>query len=208
MFEEVDWIFFDLGYTLVDEEESHRVRIERLLEKLPAHYTYDDIYQKLLEASKRYEPPFISLMTSLKLVDYEPCPSELEKLFPIVPALLDLLQKRYKLGVIANQKLGTEDRLQNFGILQNFDLVVSSTEVGLSKPDPAIFQLALEKENCQPERALMVGDRLDNDIFPAKKLGMQTIWVRQGFGGFQEPKSVDYEPDLTIQSIEEVEVYL
>ena len=35
---------------------------------------------------------------------------------------------------------------------------------------------------CQAENAVMIGDRLDNDIAPAKKLGMKTVWIRQGDG--------------------------
>lgn len=35
---------------------------------------------------------------------------------------------------------------------------------------------------CKPENAVMIGDRIDNDIVPAKQLGMKTIWIKQGFG--------------------------
>jgi FMN phosphatase YigB (HAD superfamily) len=42
----------------------------------------------------------------------------------------------------------------------------------------------------------MVGDRLDNDIFPAKNIGMKTIWIKQGFGGMQNPKTDEYLPHL------------
>ena len=47
----------------------------------------------------------------------------------------------------------------------------------------------------------MVGDRLDNDIFPAKALGMKTIWVRQGFGGMQEPRGAEYEADYVTETL-------
>ena len=38
---------------------------------------------------------------------------------------------------------------------------------------------------CQPHHSVMVGDRLDNDILPAKKLGMRTVWIRKGLSGYQ-----------------------
>jgi HAD superfamily hydrolase (TIGR01549 family) len=50
-------------------------------------------------------------------------------------------------------------------------ICLSSTEVGLEKPDPAIFQLALSQSGCEPPQAVMIGDRLDNDIRPARLLG-------------------------------------
>lgn len=58
----------------------------------------------------------------------------------------------------------------------------SLAEEGISKPDLRIFQLALEKAQCNSEEVIMIGDRIDNDIIPAKKIGMYTIWVKQGMG--------------------------
>ena len=47
----------------------------------------------------------------------------------------------------------------------------------------------------------MIGDRLDNDVFPAKALGMRTVWVRQGFGALQTTISPAYRPDRTVDSL-------
>ena len=54
-------------------------------------------------------------------------------------------------------------------------LCLSSAELGLKKPDPEIFQLALSQSGCEPEQAVMIGDRLDNDIRPARLQGWKTI---------------------------------
>ena len=50
----------------------------------------------------------------------------------------------------------------------------------------------------------MIGDRLDNDIFPAKSLGMKTIWIRQELGGIQTPKDDRYVPDARVDSLSEI----
>ena len=50
----------------------------------------------------------------------------------------------------------------------------------------------------------MVGDRLDNDIIPANKIGMTTVWIKQGFGGVAEPKSKDEQPDYTVDNLNEL----
>lgn len=92
------------------------------------------------------------------------------------------LEVARQLGVIANQSLGTSERLENLGVRKYLDLIIASAEEGVSKPDRHIFEIALERSSCKPENAVMIGDRIDNDIVPAKQLGMKTIWVKQGFG--------------------------
>ena len=69
----------------------------------------------------------------------------------------------------------------------------------MAKPDKKIFEMALNRAGCRPERAMMIGDRIDNDIIPAKKLGMKTIWIKQGFGKYwnitNDEEKADYEVD-------------
>ena len=71
------------------------------------------------------------------------------------------------------------------------------------KPDIRIFGYALDKTNCSPQETCMIGDRLDNDILPAKSLGMKTVWIKQGFGALQKPLSKSEEPDYTINNLTE-----
>ena len=47
----------------------------------------------------------------------------------------------------------------------------------------------------------MVGDRLDNDVFPAKELGMKTAWVRQGMAVYQQPVREEEQPDFIIDNL-------
>ena len=50
----------------------------------------------------------------------------------------------------------------------------------------------------------MVGDRLENDIAPARQLGMKTIWVRQGFAKYQSVEKEYEKPDYIIENIGEI----
>lgn len=59
--------------------------------------------------------------------------------------VLKTLRERYRLGIIANQGKDLLDRLERFGILDNFEIIINSTDIGFSKPDLRIFQVALEK---------------------------------------------------------------
>lgn len=50
----------------------------------------------------------------------------------------------------------------------------------------------------------MIGDRLDNDVAPAKEIGMKTIWIRQGFGGMQSPRSTGEQPNAAVDGLAEL----
>ena len=95
----------------------------------------------------------------------------------VIFSIAILYRKKYKIGIIANQSLGTEERLAHQGILKFINLIVASAEEGVAKPDRRIFEIALERSNCKPVNAIMIGDRIDNDIIPAKRMGMNTIWI-------------------------------
>jgi FMN phosphatase YigB (HAD superfamily) len=56
-------------------------------------------------------------------------------------------------------------------------VVVDSAVCGLSKPDPAIFALALARLGLPPRRALFVGDSLQQDVVPARAAGLRTAWL-------------------------------
>jgi putative hydrolase of the HAD superfamily len=67
-----------------------------------------------------------------------------------------------------------EEILRGFGIHDQFDAVTTSEEVGRTKPDPAMFETALEKAGSDPARTLMVGDRYEHDMAGAADLGIRT----------------------------------
>jgi putative hydrolase of the HAD superfamily len=71
--------------------------------------------------------------------------------------------------------------LEHMGLAERLDFSVFSSEVGLRKPHPAIFERALEALEAVPERALFVGDRLFEDVRGAAEVGMTTVqalWYR------------------------------
>ena len=100
-------------------------------------------------------------------------------------ALLDALRERGLLtGLVSNAFdpgwLLHRD-LADMGLADRLDAAVFSSEIGLRKPHPAIFEAALEKLGVEPEDALFVGDRRYEDVRGAKELGMTTVqafWFR------------------------------
>ena len=197
---ETDWVFFDIGSTLVDEREGFRLRIEKALEGTGV--AYQDFTRRMEEHYRQGRNGDKLAFAELG-IPRPPWTGEGEFPYPEAKDCLRRLSDRYKLGIIANQPLGTAARLERYGLLPYLSVVASSAEEGVSKPDPALFRTALERAGCPPERALMVGDRLDNDIVPAKALGMKTLWVRQGFWRHAAPQAPEETPDFTVWSLQE-----
>ncbi|MEN0644812.1 HAD-IA family hydrolase [Alkalicoccobacillus gibsonii] len=97
--------------------------------------------------------------------------------FPGLTRMLnELKQKHFKIGVITNGRdFYQRSKIDSLGITSYTDVIVTSGELGIKKPDPAIFLYGLGKLEVQPEQAIFVGDDLTKDIVPAKSLGMRTI---------------------------------
>jgi len=195
------WIFFDIGSTLIDESIAYRKRIERTI--AGTNVTYDDFYNKMVEISKYNQSGYNKALEAYGL-KMAPWNNEDEYVYPEAEEVLRELSERYHIGIIANQNLGSEERLEKLGLLRYIDLVIASAEEGVAKPDLRIFQIALDRANCKPEEAVMVGDRIDNDILPANKIGMKTVWIKQGFGSYAEPKAIEEQPDYIVNSLVEI----
>lgn len=196
------WLFFDLGSTLIDETDCIEYRISDLLRQKNAP-DRTVIEQKMQAYASQNRLPYKETAEELGL-EVIPWPKHLEKLYAEVPEMLEQLSGKYKLGIIANQSLGTEERLKEYGIHHYFDIILSSAEEGIAKPDLQIFQRALQRAGCTPEEACMIGDRLDNDIEPAGRLGMHTIWVKQGTFAYGDLNLILHKPDVMVEHIQDV----
>ena len=202
----IEWLFMDIGSTFVDEEQCDNYRIMETLqqEKAPSK---DEFLKRMNFYAKQNKDAYKCTLKEFGLNKMQ-WHSEYEKLFNGTHEVLEVLHRKYKLGIIANQVLGTELRLSNFGIRHFFDLIATSAEENVSKPDLRLFRIALERANCSPTNAYMVGDRLDNDIIPAITLGMKTIWVKQGWGGMGSIDILKKEPDITISDFIDIINYI
>lgn len=172
------WIFFDLGSTLIDETEvyAHRFRETVCGTDISASVLRETAERFWAQGLDGY-PEACRCFQLAKA----PWRSEFERPFDGCAAVLGALRDRgYRLGVIANQVPGTAERLAHWDLLRHFDVIAPSAELGVSKPDPRIFLWALGQAGCEPQDAVMIGDRIDNDVLPAKALGMQTVHILSG----------------------------
>ncbi len=125
-------------------------------------------------------------------------------LFPGTEEVLGLLKKRYKLGIISNNPIEcVRDPLECLGIASLFDTIVISGEegIGITKPNPEIFQRALDRLGVKPEESVMVGDTFETDAEGAKNIGMVSIWI--DMEGKKQCFSV--QPDFIVHDIREIE---
>ncbi|SFK94541.1 putative hydrolase of the HAD superfamily [Paenibacillus sp. 1_12] len=216
----ISWVFFDVGETLVDESKPIRESIRQFVEQA-AKLGYRIEPHIVEQALMHYHGLFSSF--PMRDVMEQLIRSEEDRLeirkgmvyrkdwdepFADAVGILEQLSRHYKLGIIANQSAGTAARLEQYGMLKYISVVCSSAEEGLSKPDVRFYERALGEARCKAEHAVMIGDRIDNDVIPAKRVGMRAIWVRQGLARHQ-PIPLDHTaPDVMVERLDGIMNYL
>ncbi len=90
---------------------------------------------------------------------------------------LETLGERWPLGVVSNFYGNLEAACESLGLASLFSVMTDSFDVGVAKPDPAIFHAALETLGAAPERTLLVGDSLGRDGEGARRVGLGFIWI-------------------------------
>lgn len=203
----IEHIFFDMGYTLVNEDKAWAERCKEQAatkEALTTNISAQTLMTEIKQASALLKPQWKTVVDKFGFKYSAKYKSEFETLYDDTLSVLDILHKQFKLGIIANQSVGFSDRLKYWRIDKYFSVVVASCDYGISKPDKRLFIAALEQSDCSACNAVMIGDRLDNDILPANNLGFQTVHVKQGFGKYQIAPSAEYKPTFSVNNLTEL----
>ncbi len=204
-------IVFDVGWTLVDETQAHRYRMERVLGACDPSLKLD--VDRLMEmygecAAEHHGDPLLYLLDRLGIARERraefPYGKGMERLYPDAAPALRELKKAFVLGILANQSPGLPDRIRNYGWGDLFSFIIGSGDVGLKKPQKEVYELAEKKCGCRPSEILMVGDRLDNDIAPAKGVGWRTARVLRGTHRAKKPESPGEMPDMEVGSMQDL----
>jgi polyol permease family/HAD superfamily hydrolase (TIGR01549 family) len=122
-------------------------------------------------------------------------------LYPDVKPALKALAAQFKLGLVANSGEAAVRALRRDGLHDLFHVIALADIVGIEKPDERIFQYALDKAGIQASRTVHVGNRLDSDIRPAKKLGLRTVWILRGDAPPAPTLEQLAEPDAIVISL-------
>jgi len=133
---------------------------------------------QLLRRTLNHEPEDSLVEQAIKIIVF--ARAENAVVFPDSKAVLEKLSKRrIKLGVISNVSSHdvAVEILRKVGLLEYFDVVVTSAFVGIRKPDPGIFLYALMQFKLQPREAVIVGDSERHDVWGGRITGMKTVLV-------------------------------
>jgi 2-haloalkanoic acid dehalogenase type II len=121
----------------------------------------------------------------------------------VVETLRELRQRGLHVGMVSNID---DDQLEHLlavaAIGELFDSIVSSEQARSCKPDPRIYQIALQRAGCAPHEAMFVGDTLRQDIAGANRVGLHSVllWHRED----RSPPDEGVRPDEVVRSIPEI----
>ena len=134
--------------------------------------------------------------------DYVQLSPQKTNLFEGAEKVLAYLQKKYHLHIISNGfKETTLTKMELSGLNPYFKNVIISEDVGVNKPDKAIFEYALDKAEAQLHESIMIGDSLEADIRGAQNFGMKAIF----FNPHKATKPADV--DWQINHLEELLIH-
>jgi FMN phosphatase YigB (HAD superfamily) len=170
-------VVFDVGETLVDETRAWSYEAKRagvtpltLFAALGALIEQGNDHREVW-ALLGVEPPT------------RPLPLEPGDFYPdALPCLRDVAAAGLRVGIAGNQPEAAEEMLRSLDA--PLSLVASSSRWGVEKPSPAFFEQVCAEMAVEPAGVAYVGDRVDNDVLPAKAAGMFAVLVRRGPWGY------------------------
>lgn len=112
------------------------------------------------------------------------------------------ISENFKIGIAGQYGKDVLELLEKHSILDCFTYRFTQDDFSITKPDPRYYEQILKKCGVVPEECIMVGDRIDKDVIPARQLGMKTILVRVGLYKNQQPRIPFEIPDVELDSIE------
>ncbi|AUC15737.1 noncanonical pyrimidine nucleotidase, YjjG family [Tenacibaculum sp. SZ-18] len=225
---EITDIFFDLDHTLWDFDTNSGLTFKKIFTEQnieldinkflvvyePINLEYWKLYrnEKIGKAELRYK----RLKTTFDKLNFEISDKLINKIsedyITYLPSfnylldgakdLLDYLKDKYNLHIITN---GFEEvqriKLEKSKINHYFNVVVTSESVGVKKPNPKVFEFALNEANVSADNSIMVGDSLEADVLGALAVGISPIYLSK------VKHSVD-ERIISVKALSEIKRYL
>jgi HAD superfamily hydrolase (TIGR01549 family) len=207
-------VFFDIGGVLYDDTVYARSWM-RALREHGAEFTDEEFDREYSAARAAQSGSFRRRLTTrflgagAGLVDIEASAARYwsypsSALYDDVRPCLDALSGRYRLGIIANQPTSVRAAMERDGLVPYFEVWGVSDDLGMQKPDPALFTHVMETAKVEPARTVMIGDRLDYDMRPARAAGMRAVWLLRGEAPDSPTPEQLADADEAAGSLEEV----
>jgi HAD superfamily hydrolase (TIGR01549 family) len=203
----VRWIVFDLGETLVDETANW----DRWADYLGVpRFTFHAVLGATIAARRphgevlSYFRPGVDLLSEQAAKDAAGLGwalSDSDLYDDAIPTLERLRSQGYRLAVFANQPTSVEAFMATLPV----DHVGTSEGWGVAKPDQEFFERVAQTLQAAPAHIAYVGDRVDNDVVPAKRAGMVAVHLRRGPWGYLHARWPEAaEADHRIESLSEL----
>ncbi|SFN19187.1 5'-nucleotidase [Izhakiella capsodis] len=216
-----DWILFDADDTLFHFDAY--AGLQQMFRRYDVDFTHDDYtaYQAVnkplwiayqngaITALQLQHRRFVGWAEKLRVEPQELNGGFLEAMadiclpLPGAASLLNALKDNVKMGIITNGFSALQKvRLARTGFMDHFEFVVISEQIGVAKPQPAIFEHALTlMGNPSRQRVMMVGDNPDSDILGGINAGFTTCWLNAD--GRAQPETI--KPDWQVSSLAELQ---
>lgn len=201
---------------LVDSLRTHDIHIEPRQFRARLHQYYEQREKDFQETT--YHFVLRELLTELGHAEVtEPVlRSALDAMYSVtqsnwqleadaVETLKTLKSNQYRLGIFSNagDDKDVQQLIENFGIRDHFDFVLTSAACFYRKPHERAFEISLAQWNITPQEAAMVGDSLEADIFGAKQVGMTAIWITRR-ASFTDEEMRRIKPDFSLRKLSEL----
>jgi HAD superfamily hydrolase (TIGR01549 family) len=173
---------WEIRSRLVEADPSFKHRISALRRRVLFHALEDAGYPRS-EAQDLADQSFEVFLHGRHQLD----------IFPEVVPTLEILAKIYTLGVVTN---GNAD-VRRLGLADYFAFALCAEDLGVGKPDPALFLEALKRGNTEAGSAVHIGDHPGDDIAGAQQSGFRAIWYNPSGKAWD----ASHQPDAEISSL-------
>ena len=172
-------VIFDIWNTLTYNPTKLK---EEILKVLPLSPDYVQSKLNKLNLGGISDEDFFNQLTDNKeiiddlLIKWKKINKEV-RIFEDVTDVLNELKKDKKLALLSNSTSNTLNILKEKNLFNFFDKIYLSCDYGITKPDIGFFKIIIKDFNLNPKECIMVGDKVKEDLVPAKKLGIITVLV-------------------------------
>jgi FMN phosphatase YigB (HAD superfamily) len=204
-------LFFDVGETLASEERWLGSWADWLSVPRPAFFA---ALGALIEARRPHQEVFSLFRPGIDVAVERDKRSRLgisdhfigDDLYPdALPTLQWAKEAGHRIGISGNNSARTEEFAHSLGLA---DVVGSAERWGVDKPDPAFFRRLIAEAGCAPGEIVHIGDRVDNDVLPALKAGLQAIHIARGPWGVVQARWPEAQGLRRIRSLAELPAML
>jgi len=212
-------VLLDAGGVILDESEDEKSRVRVAVEVLSGAvpgYSAEMLYRDLDEAIEgfcsrvlayaiwKYARPDRELFESLQ-EDFHSRWRPNRPPLRIMPGFreeAEAMAGDFHLGIAGQYGGELLELLKEESLLDLFTYRFTQDDFDITKPDPRYLERITRACGVDPGECVMVGDRIDNDIIPARQLGMKAILVRVGLHRNQQPRVPFEIPDAEIEGIQ------